>query len=127
MLLDDPGRAVVQPHARGERGLERAHELERALELALAVELDRRHVLGEQVAQQPLDERGLAVEQHRRALARGERADLVPGAREVAAVAQELLAVAALAGGARDQAAAAALLAELLEQRLEPPPLLVVA
>ena len=92
-----PPGAVVEAHPRGERRLEGAHELERALELALAVEADRGDVVGEEVAQQPLQERGLAVEEHGGALAGGEGAHLVPGAGEVPPVALEGLGLAARA------------------------------
>ena len=125
-LLHDPGRALVEPDAAGEHRLERPHELERLVVLALVVEADRGHVVGEQVAQQPLEERRLAVEEHRRAVALGEGPDLVPRAGEEPPVAQERLGLAALAGGARDEPAPAPLLPELLQDRLEPPPLLVV-
>ena len=100
--------------------------LQRALELLLAVEADVRDVVGEDVAQQALHERELAVQEGGGALARGLRADLVPGPGEVLHVALEVLAGAAGPDRARDQAAAAALLPQLLQDRLQPSPLVVV-
>ena len=126
MLLHDAARAVVQVDPGGERRLEGAHELERALVVALVVEADRGDVVREQVAQQPLEERGLAVEEHRGALAGGEGAHLVPRAREVPPVPQEGLGLAREPRGAGDQPPSAALLSELLEDRLEASPLVLV-
>ena len=85
-----------------------------------------RDVVGEDVAQQPLHEAQLAVQEGGRALARGLRAHLVPGAREEAHVALEVLLAVAGPHRARDEPAAPALLAQVLEDRLQPAPLLVV-
>ena len=83
-------------------------------------------VSGEDVAQEPLHEAELAVEEGGRALARDQGPHLVPGAGEVAQVALEVLPAVARPHRARDEAAAAALLAQLLQDGLEAPPLLVV-
>ena len=92
MLLEDVRGLVVEVDAGRELGLELAHELEGAAELLLGVEADRGDVLGQDVAQEPLHERRLAVEQGGSALAGGDGADLVPGASQVAAVPLEVLA-----------------------------------
>ncbi len=107
------------------RGEELVHEVQGALELALVVEADRPHVARQEVAQQPLHERGLPVEEGGGRLPGGQGPRLVPGLREVAPVSQEVVAVAALARGAGNEAPAPALLPNLLEDGLEAPPLLV--
>ena len=126
VLLEDRVPSVVQAHPRGEVGEELGDEVEGSLELALVVETDRPHVARQQVAQEPLHERGLPVEEGGRRLPGGEGPRFVPGLREVAPVAQEVVAVTALARGARDEAPAPALLPDLLENGLEAAPLLVV-
>ena len=109
-----------------ELGQQEAHEIEGAAELLLGVQADRRDVLREDVAEEALHERRLAVEQGGRALAGGDGANLVPGAAEVETVPFEVLGAPPRARGAGDPAPAAPRRAHRLQDALEPASLFVL-